>query len=194
MRKIPNILLTLFIAVGLAAVPVMSSAATDVPVVASSRAKSPSGATAYTVIADAKASDPGFKKRRALMASSDAFVLVLQQTTTDYKVNLDFFAAISTDQQAADLVVNTAGKHYVVSGTQENPDVQLVAGEASDAADLGVNAKSAMPRCAKAWAAFSAWLVGTTLLCAPFSGPAAWACALTMGLLGLMPDFNKACK
>lgn len=49
------------------------------------------------------------------------------------------------------------------------------------------------PQETKAWAAFDSWLAGTTMLCVPFSGPDAWGCAVAMGFLGLMPDFNAAC-
>jgi hypothetical protein len=148
------------------------------------------------VIAKAKSDDAGFSARRNLIVTSAAFRQVLKKTTPDYQRSLDYFAAISTDQQAADLVANTAGKHYVISGTEQNPDVKLVDGEATDDSTNPTKAESLpqeMPRCGKAWAAFSAWLTGTTMLCAPFSGPAAWGCAAAMGLLGLMPDFNKAC-
>lgn len=117
---------------------------------------------------------------------------VLKRYTSDQSLNAEFFAAISTNEQATALVKNTKGKHYVVAGTQEEPDVQLV--EGSVPRTIVGASPMAMLACPKAWVAFSAWLVGTTMLCAPFSGPAAWACALAMGLLGLMPDFNKACK
>lgn len=146
------------------------------------------------IIASAKVSDPGFSKRRDLMATSDAFVQVLKETTPDYQKSLDYFTAISSDQVAADLVETTSGKHYVISGSETDPKVELVEGEVvDDSSAISDSAKVAAPRCGKAWAAFSAWLVGTTMLCAPFSGPAAWACAVSMGLLGLMPDFNDAC-
>lgn len=146
------------------------------------------------IIASAKINDPGFSKRRDLMATSGAFVQVLKETTPDYQKSLDYFTAISSDQVAADLVETTSGKHYVISGSEADPKVELVEGEVmDDSSAISDSAKVAAPRCGKAWAAFSAWLVGTTMLCAPFSGPAAWACAVSMGLLGLMPDFNDAC-
>jgi|GEM_PF-3907940 hypothetical protein len=148
------------------------------------------------IIAKAKSSDVGFSARRNLIASSAAFMQILRETTPDHQRSLDYFTAISSDQQASDLVANTAGKHYVVSGTMQNPDVKLVDGKATDDSTNPPGAKDLpqdMPRCGKAWAAFSAWLTGTTMLCAPFSGPAAWGCAAAMGILGLMPDFNSAC-
>ena len=148
------------------------------------------------IIAKAKSSDVGFSARRNLIASSAAFMQILRKTTPDHQRSLDYFTAISSDQQATELVANTAGKHYVVSGTMQNPDVKLVDGKATDDSTNPPGAKNLpqdMPRCGKAWAAFPAWLTGTTMLCAPFSGPAAWGCAAAMGTLGLMPDFNSAC-
>lgn len=117
---------------------------------------------------------------------------VLKKYTSDQELNAEFFAAISSDGQAAELVKNTKGKHCVVSGTQVEPVVTLADGPAPRV-KLG-GKTNAVPPCPKACVTFSTWLVGTTMLCAPFSGPAAWACALTMGLLGLMPNLNKACK
>lgn len=149
--------------------------------------------SAGEAISRAKASDrAGFDHRLALIRQSRAFMDVLKKYTSDQELNAEFFAAVSTDEQAAALVKNTKGKHYVVSGTQADPVVTLVDGPVPRA-KLGV-VTNGMPACPKAWVAFSAWLVGTTMLCAPFSGPAAWACAVAMGLLGLMPDFNKACR
>ena len=145
------------------------------------------------IIANAKTNDAGFSARRDLIATSTAFVHVLKKTTGDYQRSLDYFTAISTDQQAADLVAKTAGKHYVISGTMSNPDVRLVDGEVSETSSSADSLPQEMPRCGKAWAAFDSWLAGTTMFCAPCSGPAAWGCAVAMGFLGLMPDFNAAC-
>lgn len=142
--------------------------------------------SAEQLIAQAKTSDPeGFEHRLGLIKQSDAFVQVLNKYTADPELNAQFFAAISTDEQAAALVENTRGKHYEISGTMDNPEVKLAPGAPIET--------RAAPACGKAWAAFAAWLAGTTMLCAPFSGPAAWACAVSMGFLGLMPDFNTAC-
>lgn len=126
------------------------------------------------------------------LAQSDAFMEVLKSTTPNVDESLSFFAAISTKDQVLKLVENTKGKHFEISGTEDNPSVTIASGEASFT-KVGGMGTNAMPRCGKAWAAFSAWIAGTTLMCAPFSGPAAWTCAVAMGLLGAMPDFNDAC-
>lgn len=149
--------------------------------------------SAGEVVSRAKTSDrAGFDHRLTLIRQSRAFMDVLKKYRSDQELSAEFFAAISSDEQAAELVKNTKRKHYVVSGTPGRAG-RDVGGRAGAQGEAGVKT-NAMPACPEAWVAFSAWLVGTTMLCAPFSGPTAWACALTMGLLGLMPDFNRACK
>jgi len=151
------------------------------------------------IIIKAKHDDPkGFSWKRDCIAKSDAFMEVLKESTPDPNEALDFFAAISTKDQAKTLVSNTKGKRFNISGSETNPSVKLVPREASK--DILANPalgmvlmSTSMPKCGKAWTAFSAWLAGSTLMCAPFSGPAAWSCAVAMGLLGMMPNFNDAC-
>lgn len=144
-----------------------------------------------SVIREAQKSDSaGFAERRATLAKSGAFMDVLTGTTPNPAEALDFFAAVSTQAQADAVVAHTEGKRFVISGTEENPSVQLAA--ASSGESIMPNS-TPMPRCAEAWAAFAAFLAAQTMLCVPFSGPAAWACAVAMGLLGLMPNFNDAC-
>ncbi len=196
--KIRKLVATFFIILTTAALTVPSaSAETTSPGQPPSTSLPATSPDVDGIIAKAKSSDVGFSARRNLIASSAAFMQVLRKTTPDHQRSLDYFTAISSDQQATDLVANTAGKHYVVSGAMQNPDVKLVDGKATDDSTNPPGAKNLpqdMPRCGKAWAAFSAWLTGTTMLCAPFSGPAAWGCAAAMGILGLMPDFNSACN
>lgn len=155
-----------------------------------------SQAETLQVIEDAKRSDyRGFAERRAIISQSTAFMAILEENLDSPSEGLDFFAAVSTREQAELLVANTRGKRFVVRGTESNPDVRLVDASPSGPSSAGSQTEPmAMPRCGKAWAAFSAWLAGTTMLCAPFSGPAAWGCAVAMGILGQMPDFNRACK
>lgn len=179
MKKLISLLIGLCLMVMMATAPSMAQAAGPT--------------SAADVIARAKQGDrEAFDHRLNLIRQSGAFMDVLKKYTSDQQLNAEFFAAISSDEQAAALVKNTKGKHYVVSGTQAEPVITLADGPVPRA-KIGKTV-NAMPACPKAWVAFSAWLIGTSMLCAPFSGPAAWACALAMGLLGLMPDFNKACK
>lgn len=181
---------------------------TSTSISAQASSRSPEGATTSTigsvgirklnykqtmeVIEKARRKDSdALSGRRTTLTESRAFMEVLRTTTGDPESALDFFAAVSTQEQAQAFAANTAGQHYVISGTEGEPTVVLAPGD-PQVVDPGIQ-PMAMPACGKAWAAFAAWLAGTTMLCAPFSGPAAWACAVGMGLLGLMPDFNKAC-
>ncbi|WP_130865619.1 hypothetical protein [Acidipropionibacterium timonense] len=123
---------------------------------------------------------------------------VLKKYTPNADEALDYFAAVSTKDQSQALVINTKGKHFEISGTEGNPSIALVPGEAvgdsfGATAQRVVLMSTSLPKCGKAWAAFSAWLAGSALMCVPFSGPAAFACAVAMGLLGAMPNFNDAC-
>lgn len=193
MNKIVSILAGVGLVLLMSAQPFVAQAATPTPVGPYGTASIQPPKSADDLIAQAKASDPsGFGRRLNLIRRSAAFMDVLKRYTSDQSLNAEFFAAISTDAQATALARNTAGKHYVISGTQDDPRAQLVDGAVSREGPGGVTPMT-MPACPKAWAAFAAWLVGTTMLCAPFSGPAAWACAAAMGLMGLMPDFNRAC-
>jgi hypothetical protein len=142
-------------------------------------------------IREAQESDSaGFAESRAALAKSGAFMGVLTGTTSSPAEVLDFFAAVSIQDQADAAVAHTEGKQFVISGTEENGSAQLVA--ASSGESVMPNSTS-MPRCAEAWTAFVAFLAAQTVLCVQFSGPAAWACAVAMGLLGLMPNSNDAC-
>ena len=82
------------------------------------------------VVQQAKREDPnGFRERRAGIFQSEAFTEVIRTTVDDPELAFDYFAATSTDQQVSALVANTAGKHFIIGGTEEAPVVQLVSGE-----------------------------------------------------------------
>ena len=131
--KIRKLVATFFIILTTAALTVPSaSAETTSPSQPPSTSLPATSPDVDGIIAKAKSSDVGFSARRNLIASSAAFMQVLRKTTPDHQRSLDYFTAISSDQQASDLVANTAGKHYVVSGTMQNPDVKLVDGKATD--------------------------------------------------------------
>ncbi|WP_338570154.1 hypothetical protein V7R84_14145 [Arachnia propionica] len=116
--KIRKLVATFFIILTKAALTVPSaSAETTSPGQPPSTSLPATSPDVDGIIAKAKSSDVGFSARRNLIASSAAFMQVLRKTTPDHQRSLDYFTAISSDQQATDLVANTAGKHYVVSGT-----------------------------------------------------------------------------
>lgn len=153
--------------------------------------------TTASLISEAKKKDlAGFNYRVDKIRHCPAFMAILSESTSKVSQSVDFYAAISTNEAVDHLVAITKNKHFEVSGDSDAPVVRIVEGAPQVAATSTSphnTAPMSMPHCGKAWAAFAAWLAGTTMLCAPFSGPAAWACAVGTGLLGLAPDFNNAC-
>lgn len=58
-------------------------------------------------------------------------------------------------------------------------------------------ASRGLPQCAAGWTAAITWTIANAALCAAFSvagGIPGVACAIAMNLIGLLPDFNDACK
>ena len=153
-----------------------------------------SGAELDRIIANSKSADPkGFADRLATIKKSSAFMRLLRETVGDPQGAVEFFAATASQEDANRVVENTQGKVFVFSGEGENTRVELVSNNSGMSTTL---AMSGWPKCGKAWAAAFAWIAASYGVCVPFGTlpPAAFACAVAMGVMSLMPDFNDVCK
>jgi len=189
---------------------VASAPAPEVVALAKSKAK---GKTMAQVIANAKKKDKkAFNGRLAKLRSSSALVWITKTANARRSsLYLDFFAAVSTSKQVNKLVKNTAGKHFVVTGTKSRPRVQLVP-DSFDTRSLGPTLSPQEITCWQGWVAFWAWWAGSEMTCAAFgaavgagmspTGPMAVAGGVIAGTAcsGLMAylqekfiDFNDAC-
>ncbi|WP_179229301.1 hypothetical protein [Parenemella sanctibonifatiensis] len=139
-------------------------------------------------VQESKEQDPkGFAERVELIQQSQALMALLQGLDSDARLQyVEFFASTVTTAQAKSFVESTEGKHFVVTGSAENPVVELVDGPAAG--------PQAMPTCAAGWAAAAAWFAGQMLLCSPLPVVGGFICNGVFFAIGLLPDFNAVCN
>jgi hypothetical protein len=164
-------------------------------------------------INEAKAQDPdGFDTRVRMIYSSKAvskYVASFKGLDRDIQVS-GLAASMPTEALAGmvDLMEKKIVEYKVRPASASSSWVtmtvhkDLLAAYSADSAvisdDLGqltARGWGSLPQCPSAWAAFWAWFAFNTAFCGPFAAypPAAVACALGLGLGGMILDFNRGC-
>lgn len=162
------------------------------------------GGDPSAAIASAKASDPsGFAYKVEQLRKSEALMALFKGAPDSQTVDfyLEFFALNSSVEAVEHFVASTAGKHFVVSGSPDDPQVTLEDGKP-------LVTKGSCCACWRAWVASAAYFVGTGMICtavgsagvagAPISGGASavagFVCGGVFWSIGNLPDFDAACR
>ncbi|WP_139244847.1 MULTISPECIES: hypothetical protein [unclassified Arthrobacter] len=154
----------------------------------------------------AKAQDPsGFDQRIKLITSSKALVEYLASYKgLDRSMQIEGLAAsMPTDALTgmADMMDKKVIEYKVRPASASSNWVTMsvkqdrMASYSDNSGAVTTLGLGSLPQCPSAWAAFWAWFAFNTAFCAPFAAypPAAVACALGLGLGGMIIDFNKGC-
>ncbi|MDO4904575.1 MAG: hypothetical protein Q4A16_03345 [Lautropia sp.] len=159
------------------------------------------GGDPAAAIAAAKAADPnGFAYKVELLRSSEALMDLFKGAPSPETVDfyLDFFALHSTVENVQNFVASTVGKHFVVSGTPDNPQVMLKDGKP-------LATKGSCCACWRAWVASAAYMVGTGMVCGAVGVGGAFVsggvgavsgfvCGGVFWAIEKLPDFDAACR
>lgn len=163
-------------------------------------------------IEKARAQDPaGFNLRLSLITSSKAVTKYLASFRgLDWSTQVNGLAA-SMPMDAltgmVDLMEKKIVEYKVRPASTSSNWVTMTVHKDLMASYLGTSSEStnpgelttfgwgSLPQCPSAWAAFWAWFAFNTAFCGPFAAypPAAVACALGLGLAGMIVDFNRGC-
>ncbi|ASN19304.1 hypothetical protein [Arthrobacter sp. YN] len=160
----------------------------------------------HQAIEKVKAQDPlGFEVRLNLITSSKAVSKYLKSFKgLDRDVQIEGMAAsMPTDALTGmiDLMEKKILEYKVRPASDSSNWVTMIVNKdamASYTSDSGTPTTfgwGSFPQCPSAWAAFWAWFAFNTAFCGPFAAypPAAVACALGLGLAGMIVDFNRGC-
>ena len=136
---------------------------------------------------------PGFLARLDLIKSSPAMVDVASHYP-DPELVLEWYAAVSTQEQAKAIVANTAGRHFELAKASDGSNaVALVqntsSGGASGAAKIGFN-------CWEAYVAYTAWSVAVGATCTAvgiMTIVGGVVCTGVYAAVSVLPNFNDAC-
>lgn len=157
--------------------------------------EAPAKKSTEQVILEAKSNDSaGFQQKLKVLKTSSAFTDVISNNTSNPEQALEFYAAISTPSQIQNIVESTQGKHFVVTGTKDNPEVTLAEGAPADNSSGAITYD--FPTCARGWAAAAAYFVATGMTCGPLhlvGGVPGLICDGVFFTAGMLPDFNSPC-
>lgn len=163
--------------------------------VAEANQEVPAKKSTEQIISEAKSNDSaGFQQKLKVLKTSSAFLDVVSNNTGNPEQALEFYAAISTSAQIQNIVDSTRGKHFVVTGTKDNPEVTLVEGAPVEKSS-GVTTY-ALPTCVRGWAAAAAYFAATGMTCGPLhlvGGVPGLICDGVFFTAGMLPDFNSPC-
>lgn len=197
MNKIPS--LSFFVAslmVLILALPSVSASAaanTAVAAASSDRAADP-----RTIITQAKETDPqGLARKVTELRTSQALAaLFVGAPSTDEQTYLEFFAASSNEDQVKSFVVKTKGKHFVVNESKATVNGRPNFAAISLVDGIAIQARSCC-HCWRAWIAASAYFVASEMSCAPcylIGGVGGFVCDGVFFAIGMLPDFDNACR
>ncbi|MFC8041258.1 hypothetical protein ACFUOZ_18055 [Paenarthrobacter sp. NPDC057355] len=160
----------------------------------------------FQAIDKAREVDPiGFDARVKLISSSKA---VLKYVTSfkglDRSMQIDGLAAsMPTDalNGMVDLMERKIVEYKVQPASGSSNWVTMIVHkeafqpDQATSGDLTTFGLGSLPQCPSAWAAFWAWFAFNAAFCGPFAAypPAAFGCALGLGLAGMVIDFNRGC-
>ena len=124
------------------------------------------------------------------------FVGAPSEDVLDFYV--DFFALYSSLSQVKSFMEKTEGKHFVVSGTPESPNVELL-----DGPPIGTYGSCCA--CWRAWVASAAYMVASGMICGAVGAAGAivtggvgaisgFMCGGVFWAIEKLPNFDDACK
>lgn len=147
----------------------------------------------FPEVEEVRAANPsGYEAALDVLRGSADVRRVVAKLTGDVDGALELMAAYSPSAQSAQRISDALqGREIIID---ESGVPELVTASSSPSGDISVYA---MPACGKAWAAAVAWVMANGAICVAFGvagGVPGMACAVALGLIGVLPNFNNACK